>query len=156
MPISETTDKTTSRHWLRMPAPDAGANFELFIFSGIGIFNKLKGTGSAWEGGDSFIQADFSNVISENHAILTRHWTVDVHLASIFNFKVANNTGWSVNDFSLMRETNPSGGPQIAVVGGILRIKTKIAVRDIDAFIHRLSFHVTILGKVIDHEPVII
>lgn len=155
MPITDNTHGTISRHWLRMPAPHSGEDYELFIFSGIGIFDGLKGTGSSWDGGDANIYADYTNVISKDQAILPRHWTVDVHLASIFNANVANNTGWSVNDFSLTRVTNDLGGGQVTVQGGILVVKAGIAVRDIDAYIHRLSYHVTILGKVVDYESVI-
>jgi hypothetical protein len=156
MPITDGSHGTISRHWLRMPAPHSGENFELFIFSGIAIFNNLKGTGSSWDGGDARIDADYSNVIPQGQAILPRHWTVDVHLASIFNANTAINTGWSVNNFSLARVENGLGGDRVAAVGGNLRLRAGIAVRDIDAFIHRLSYNVTILGKPVDFEDTII
>ena len=151
MTITEWTNKTTSRHWLRMPAPNSGTNFELFIFSGIAIFNKLKGTGSSWEGGNAIINANYK-IIAKGNAIRPRNWTVDIHLASISNWDVAKNTGWAVDDYSLRRYDNNLGGGRVAVPNGSLVLDTKIAVRDIDAYIHRLSYHVTILGKVVDYE----
>lgn len=152
MTITELTEKTASKHYLRMPVPESGKNFELFIFSGIAIFNKLKGTGSSWEGGYAYIAAKYNNVIAQGKAILPKHWTVDVHLASISNLKVANNTGWSVNEFSLRKYDNNLGGGRVVVPDGSLVLDTKIAVRDIDAYIHRLSYHVTILGKVVNYK----
>ena len=157
MTISEHTSNTVSRHWLRMPAPDAGDKFELFIFSGIAIFDELKGANSQWRGGEAFITANYANVISQRTAILLRHWTVDVHLASIANqSRVSNNIGWAVDGFSLVREKNSAGGGVVAVPEGRLRIKSKVAVRDKDAIIHRLSYHVTILGKIVDWSGPII
>lgn len=151
MPIVETSNNTRSRHWLRMPAPEVGSGYELFIFTGIAIFEKLKGTGSSWEGGEAGISANYQNVFSPNQAILPKHWTVDVQLASIFNAGVANNTGWSVNEYSLVRVTNGLGGGKVAVPSGRLVLDSKIAVRDSDAYIHRLSYNVTILGKVVEY-----
>jgi hypothetical protein len=40
MAINGVTDNVTSRHWLRIPTPETGANHELFIFSGIAIFGN--------------------------------------------------------------------------------------------------------------------
>jgi hypothetical protein len=153
MAINGVTDNVTSRHWLRIPTPETGANHELFIFSGIAIFgNQLKGTGSSWDGGTAFIHANYQNVIPSNRAILTRQWVVDVHLASIFNANVANNTGWAVDNYSLTLIENPDG-TLLSVAGGILVLRAEIAVRDIDAFLHRLSYQVTIQGSVIPFTP---
>ena len=166
MAISDSSTTIVSKHWLRMPAasqqvlqpPGAGSarGTELFIFTGIAIFDKLKGAGSDWDEGEVKIFADYSNVIDADKAILPQHWTVDIHLASIFNKNVAKNTGWSVNRFGLERVDNNLGGPKVAATSGILRLKAAIAIRDIDAMIHRLSYHVTILGKVVDWESTII
>ena len=151
MAFRDSTARIVSRHWLRMPAPDAGADFELFIFTGIAVLSRTKGAGTSWEKGTVLINANYSNVVSRDHAIQPRHWTVDVHLASIFNADVANNTGWAIDAFSLDRRTNNLGGRNVVVAHGMLQITTKVAVRDIDAYIHRLSYHVTILGKVADY-----
>ena len=148
MAITDTTTNVISRHWLRIPTPETGANHELFVFSGIAIFDGLKGTGSSWDEGPALIHANYTNVIPPNRAILPRHWTVDVHLASIFNANVANNTGWAVKEFSLILAPN-SDGTQVAVPGGILNLRAQIAIRDSDAFILRLSYQVTIQGSII-------
>jgi len=136
-----------------MPAPHSGEDYELFIFSGICVFdNTLRGIGPDWQEGPVEIFADYKNVISQDQAILLRHWTVDVHLASILNLKVANNTGWSVNAFSLKLEPNNPGGGRVAVSRGSLGVKATVAARDVDAFVLRLSYHVTILGKVVEFQ----
>lgn len=152
MAINTSTTVTRSRHWLRMPAPDSGNGFELFTFTGIAVFNDLKGTGGNWERGNVRIYADYSNVIDNGKAILPKNWTVAVHLASIFNKNHSVNTGWAVDGFSLPREDNNLGGASVFVPAGYLRVDADIAIRDIDAQIYRFSYDVTILGKVVDWE----
>lgn len=150
MSILAETSNVTSRHWLRMPAPHSGENFELFIFTGIAVFDgQLKGTGGSWERGQAYINANYSNIVSTGQAILPQNWTVDTHLASISNIEAAINTGWAVDNFSLSRGSNHLGGGKVAVRNGILGIAMDVAVRDSDAYIQRLSYHVTILGKIV-------
>lgn len=155
MAFLEGSTNTRSRHWLRMPAPHVGTDFELFTFTGVALFNSLKGTGSSWIEGDANIIATYPQVIGADKAILTQNWTVDVGLASISNKNHAVNTGWSVNKYSLRRIDNKLGGGKVAAAQGNLGIDTLVAMRDIDAKILRLSYNVTILGKVVDWESTI-
>jgi hypothetical protein len=94
------------------------------------------------------INADYSNVIPLNHAILRQMWVVNVHLASISNEQHAVNTGWAIEEFRL-EEDRDSAGNFVLLAGGRLRIRVTVALGDRDAFIHKLSYSVSIVGKLI-------
>jgi hypothetical protein len=73
---------------------------------------------------------------------------VNVHLASITNLHHAINTGWAIDGFRLEEDID-SAGQRVLLTGGQLRIITDVAVRDNDAFILKLSYSVSIVGKII-------
>jgi hypothetical protein len=64
--------------------------------------------------------------------------TVVASLASIFNRNVANNAGWAVDGADLQALGHEVEG---------LQIEAKLAVRDSDGFLHRISYQVTALGR---------
>ncbi len=64
--------------------------------------------------------------------------TVVVSLASIFNRNVASNAGWAVDGADLYPLGNQDEG---------LRIDAKLAVRDSDGFLYRISYQATVLGR---------
>jgi hypothetical protein len=67
-----------------------------------------------------------------------REQTCMVTLASITNDQTAFNAGWAVDDCQFMRTSSSSTNP--------LTVRASLAVRDIDGFILRLAFHVTVQG----------
>ena len=75
---------------------------------------------------------------SNSHFTYFYGGTVVVSLASIFNKNVANNAGWAVDGAELFALGNEVEG---------LRVEAKIAVRDSDGFLYRLSYQVTALGQ---------
>lgn len=156
--LPPSTNDVAARHWLRMPAPAAGSGMELFTFSGIAIFNggiKCQ-LNSGWDRKEAFINASYPNIAAINKAILPTNWTVSIHLSSIFDQQAAVNGGWAVDEYSMLLEKNGIDGKDVALANGILRLRAKIALQDIDAYIHRLSYQVTILGKVVNYQPPII
>jgi hypothetical protein len=153
MALTDLTENVSSRHWLRMPAPDAGANHELFIFSGIAIFDTLRGTDGAWDRGPAFIQADYTNVISPHRAILPRHWTVTIQPASIFHANGTTHLGLAVDNFSLLFDMNAMDGTEVAVAGGLLRLRAEIALQGGDVSMRRLAYHAMILGTLVAYRP---
>jgi hypothetical protein len=151
MAIPVSSESIASRHYLVTPltTPD----MKLFVFSGVASFNdKIKGrTREDWEFFAAQIEADYTNIIPNHRALqLTGGWVVDVQLASLFNRNQALNTGWAVNEFRLV--TSDSHDRLVAAVNGKLKILAEVAVRDSDAFIHKLSYHVTIVGRLVEAE----
>jgi len=64
--------------------------------------------------------------------------TVVVSLASIYNKGVANDAGWAVDGANLQALGYEVEG---------LQVEAKIAVRDSDGYLYRLSYQVTALGQ---------
>jgi hypothetical protein len=63
---------------------------------------------------------------------------VVVSLASIYNKDVANNAGWAVDGADVRALAFQDQG---------LQIEAKIAVRDSDGYLYRVSYQVTALGR---------
>lgn len=138
------------------PAINNGANV-LSIYTGTVMLGKLHGfggtefegpTSSAWSRGIvqviiptpgrrwTFIPLE--GIPEGTPSTFFHGGTVVVSLASIFNKHVANNAGWAVDGADLQALGHEDEG---------LRIEAKIAVRDSDGFLYRLSYQVTALGQ---------
>lgn len=63
--------------------------------------------------------------------------SVVVSLASIYNGNVANNAGWAVDGAHIFAQGLQTDG---------LIVEAKIAVRDVDGYLHRVSYQATALG----------
>ncbi|MEB2297185.1 MAG: hypothetical protein OZ930_11735 [Ignavibacteria bacterium] len=151
MSVIEVTQNITSKNWLRMPVAVSEGAPELFVLTGIAVFEKLKGTGQTWNRGTAIIHANFSNIVPIGKAIQPKHWTCSVSLASVNNKNESMNTGWAVDESKLPLEKTVDG-IEVILANGVLVIRAEVAIRDIDAFIARLSFNVSILGKVVDYQ----
>jgi hypothetical protein len=66
-------------------------------------------------------------------------------LSSIFNVGPADNAGWAVDGASLRISPRSSRG----LFDEFLEVEGLIAVRDVDGFIFRFSYHATALGRVL-------
>lgn len=66
------------------------------------------------------------------------HWAPFVTLQSISNDDVAVNAGWAVDDFRLIGTDR---------VSNFVYVEANIAVRDVDGYILRLGYHITLLGS---------
>jgi hypothetical protein len=138
------------------PAVNGGANI-LCVYTGTVILGKLlKGGGEVSPSTGDWIRG----VVNITIPTAPRRWTfiplppetipeetvftylfsgtVVASLASIFNRNVANNAGWAVDGAHLYAAGNKDEG---------LRIEAKLAVRDSDGFLHRVSYQATALGK---------
>lgn len=147
--VSENSTNIVSQNMIRIPAPDAGANHELFVFTGIGVFGSLIGEGSQWVTGSAAISANYASELNlpANHAVRVHQSTVKIDLASIANQNQAINTGWAVETFDLPTVFDVNGDPFI-LTEGLLRVVAGIAIRDVDASILRLSYNVSVVGEV--------
>jgi hypothetical protein len=131
------------------PVVNQGANL-LCVYTGTVILGKITGAGfegptsSDWSRGlVKFIVPTDGRIWTSRRDFAFKETflhagTVVVSLASVFNKGVANNAGWAVDGADLQVLDIQSAG---------LRIEAKLAVRDSDGFIHRLSYQVTALGQ---------
>jgi hypothetical protein len=148
------------------PAVNGGADV-LSFYTGTLMVGRLNGFGgtefpgpssSAWSRGivrfrvptpgrrwtfiplDGIPEPDPDAAIPERSSPFTYFYdgTVVVSLASIYNKNVANNAGWAVDGADLQALGNEVEG---------LQVEAKIAVRDSDGYLYRLSYQVTALGQ---------
>lgn len=80
-------------------------------------------------------------------------YTILAALASVFDQNTAVNAGFSINDwrpspFNSYSDSRPGGiAPTVnRMYDGVL---VEVAVRDIDAWLYRVSYQITLLGKII-------
>ena len=150
--ITETTDRITSKNHIRMPVPHAGQDLEFFVFSGIAIFSLLKGENSDWVEANAIIQADYSEIInSDVEGIRVSQSTININLSSLYNKSHAINTGWAVDNFWLPTVPDQNAD-NFCLVGGTLTMNARVALRDIDAHILRLSYQTVVIGEVAQYQ----
>jgi len=103
-----------------------GQNRDLVFQSGIAVFNE-RGTGSTWHYDDLWILTD---------VVWTRVSVVQasVSLASISNLGEAINAGWGTDAVST------------ALYNNRIMLQVRLAVRDSDGYMHRVSYQVTAMG----------
>ena len=109
--------------------PD-GAN-RLLIYTGVVTFT-FKGTGSTWR--HYRIEFEVGPVFSAGQV---RDRTAIASLNSIHNDETAKNAGWAVN--WVTTSWNSSGGR--------VKVVAEISVRDIDGFVTRMGYQVSILAQ---------
>lgn len=104
---------------------------KLFIYTGTAVFT-FKGTGKEWlrdtltfQIGDPFTTTQFKKAVAT------------ASLASISNTSHAVNAGWAVDKVEAKRASN-----------GKIELTLKLAIRDIDGFLHRVAYEVNVLAKI--------
>lgn len=83
-------------------------------------------------------------------------WSPFAAMSSVFNQAVSNNSGFAVNVW----RPNPFGDGIDAFSGNPVKniftgIQVDVAVRDTDAFLIRVSYNITLLGKIVFLKNVI-
>ena len=77
-------------------------------------------------------------------------WAPFVSLSSIYDQDTSDNAGFAVD---VWRPTSFTHGPDVVTnqtVGNLFSgIDVDVAVRDTDAWIYRVSYHITLLGKIV-------
>jgi hypothetical protein len=138
------------------------------VLSGV-AFSEVKGNSQAqWlretlhftpdmEGPINFAINRFSIPIppdGNTRGFQVEEWAPYAAPSSCFNRNVANNSGfavdvWRPHEFDT--KTNLITGQP---VGNLFNgIEVDVAVRDTDAILHRVSYHITLLGKIIFLTP---
>jgi len=77
--------------------------------------------------------------VPEGQAFQVEHWAPFVTLNAVYDKEAAVNAGWAVDEFS-------GPGPVMIKPGGRLRIQARISVRDVDGWLFRVGFTVTLSG----------
>lgn len=141
--ISDITEpqKFISKHHIHTTiGPD-----EFYVLTGVIIVDwKTKVTGSGWNRENSLLIGITIPGIPLHKALRLRHWAPFLTLNSISNDGPSNNAGWAVDEFSILDVSTPIQKEMV--------VKVQIAGRDSDGWIHRLGYHITLLGNFVDYS----
>ena len=127
-----------SKHWLRSPIGD---NKELIILTGV-IKLNMKGEGNAWRQEIMLATIEYPHILPTGKRLHLENWTVFVTLNAINNLGPAVNGGWAVDEFWLDSLDSYYYGP--------LTLAAKVAVSDIDGWLYRVGYQVTLKGPLED------
>lgn len=163
------------QNWLITPLSGTGVNRKfLMILSGVVIVDFKGNSGTNWRRETFSIRPDLVNPL--NHAINStgiarppgtqganyftafsvEQWVPYSAPSSMFNKDQSVNSGFAVDVW----RPNPFGAGTDIISNAPLTqlfsgIQVDTAVRDTDAFLHRLSYHISLVGK-IKFGPIII
>ena len=126
-----------SRHWVHTHTAD---NKELIRMTGIIIIDH-KGFGSNWRRNTLQLTLKFpSHIIPSGKKFKIEQWTPLTTINAIYNKNTAVNAGWAVDDI---------WGPGRVTIEDSFDIYTNIAVRDIDGWLYRVAYDITLKGRFI-------
>jgi hypothetical protein len=133
-----------SFHWVRFP----GADGELLIaMSGI-IRTEIKGSSQNWLGVPITCTINIPT-LSQGQGLFIRYHCPFAALNSVYNQNVANNSGHSVNTCRLIN-INPGGN----FGSNHVTLELGLAVRESDAYLHRVGFNIILTGVLRPLPPV--
>jgi hypothetical protein len=163
-------DKIVSQNWLITPAalavgeqPPAKINDQkwLLILSGV-VIADLKGNSAAqWLHETLFFLPDIdaplnwaiNNFSIPNPGGAARfslvEWAPFVSLNAIFNEQESINSGFAVDGWRPAPFDSETDVSNQLVTQLFTGIHVDVAVRDIDAWIYRISYNITLLGKIV-------
>lgn len=165
------------QNWLITPAADIGSKSTpiadqrwLLVLSGVAIVD-LEGNGSTWLGETARILPDLfgpmEHAISkhqiptpaESHRLRfqVEQWVPHVTPSSMFNQGHSVNSGFAVDRW----RPNPFESDEDVATNATINkifsgILVDLAVRDSDAVLHRISYHISLLGRIRFGQPIII
>lgn len=134
----------------------------LIVLSGVGI-TDVKGEGSNWFRLTLDMQPDIlpplDHAINKHQiqkpsnaavAFQVEQWAPFAAVSSMFNQNVSVNSGFAVDRWRAIFDNNKVDAVTNQTLTNIFRsIEVDVAVRDIDAILHRVSYNITLLGKIV-------
>ena len=127
-----------SQHWVDFDTADGRKAYTL---TGVALTTFKGGeTGEGWLRQDLMFDVAIPD-LPQGKGLKLVHWAPFVTLNAIANDQLANNAGWAVDGFEVE-------SPQQVMRS--VRIRCKLAVRDIDGFILRVGYSIALLGSLED------
>lgn len=130
-----------SPHWTYARTAD---NKTIITLTGVVILH-LKGTGGSWLRDRVILGLRLpSHLFPAGQGLLVEYWAPFVTLNAISNKEHAVNAGWAIDAFGFhFDERHP---PNEGYYMNSIPIWADLAVRDIDGYLLRLGYHVTVVG----------
>ena len=131
-----------SQHFVHTETAD---RLHLWTLTGV-VLLHLKGTGRDW----LRAQVNFGITVPDippGAALRLVHWAPFVTINAIQNDDTSNWAGWAVDRFGIVDPGTP--------ITGQVTVRTDVAVRDVDGYLLRLGYEVTLSGTFSDRprEP---
>ncbi len=141
----------------------------LLVLSGVAITNVKGNSTAQWLKETLHLVPDFFNPLNfainsysipepsgAGRAFQVEQWSPFAAMSSVFNQNLSNNSGFAIDVW----RPSPFGGGTDAVSGRPLNnlfagIQVDVAVRDTDAILHRVSYNITLLGKIVSTVNII-
>lgn len=152
------------------PPRDPANQLWLLVLSGVAIID-LTGNSSQWLRKTAVISPNLFPPLDhaiKRHNVLTpsgahrlrfqvEQWAPHVAPSSMFNKNHSVNSGFAVDVWRPHPFDTDTDVVTNASFGNIFTgIQVDLAVRDIDAILHRVSYHISLLGKIRFGQPIII
>lgn len=116
-------------------------NFTCYTLTGILKNADFKGN-SDWLQQDIQLTMNIP-MLTPGHGLHLKYWAPYVTLNSIWNAGQSVNSGFSINKYKIINiQTDPRFGQNT------ITLRITVAARDIDAYVHRIGFTVTLVGAV--------
>lgn len=130
-----------SPHWVHT---EVANNRHLVTLTGIVIID-FKGTGSAWRRDRLNLGLRFpTSFFPAGKWFQIEHWAPFITINAIANHQHAVNAGWAVDQF---------GGPDVKKISNSVGIWADIAIRDVDGYLFRVGYTLTVSGRFTEPPP---
>lgn len=119
-----------------------GDGKELIVLTGVAVINFKWEGGSSWHREALDLGIDIRHILPDDKVLKLDFWAPFVTINAVFNRGESHNSGHAVDTFQIV---NPRAeqNPQIVV-------RSHIAVRDSDAWLHRVAYNVTLVGRFVN------
>jgi hypothetical protein len=116
-----------------------GDGKELIILTGVVIIDLKGESGEQWRWETVDFGIPFRHLHPDGKALAPENWAVFVTINAIYNAGKSYNSGHAVDAFELL-------GARAGLAQEIW-VRAHVAVRDSDAYLFRIGYHVTLVGK---------
>jgi hypothetical protein len=128
-------DRIESPHYVQSTTPDGHAAYTL---TGVAVVGVGGDGSSEWSRGKLNFYVPFPLPAGKNFRLI--NWAPFVTLNSISNDREAVDAGWAIDGFRLVRPDR--------LQGNLVQVEVDVATRDVDGYILRLGYHVSLVGEI--------
>jgi hypothetical protein len=131
-----------STHWVHTEAPN---DVHLVTLTGNAIID-FKGTGRNWLRDRLYLTLGFPHaIIPSDKWFQIEHWAPFITLNAIANNGTAEYAGWAIDEFG-----GPGPESKNKIIRTFVQIWADVAVRDVDGYLFRVGYSLTVSGKFTD------
>lgn len=119
-----------------------GDGKELIVLTGITVID-FKGEGeTSWRREILDLGIDIRHILPAGKVLRLDFWAPFVTINAIFNRGVSHYSGHAVDTFQIVNPREEQNGQ--------ITLRSNIAVRDTDAWLHRVAYNITLVGQFVN------